>query len=64
MAEIVEFQYADDVRLILPPPSPPASSQRVSAGELWTVLGEWQWRVWTVARSGDVVFSESRRFRH
>lgn len=64
VAEIVEFQYADDVRMVLSPPSQPASPQRVSAGELWTVLGEWQWRVWTVARSGDVVFSASRRFRH
>ena len=64
VAEIVEFAYGDDARLLLPPPTPSDAPRHVSAGELWTTGGDWQWRVWSMTQSGEVAFSEARSFVH
>ena len=63
IAEIVEFSYHDDARLFLLAPRPAARS-RISAGSLWTTRSVWSWRVWSVSRTGDVVFSDTRTFPH
>ena len=63
-AEIAEFAYRDDVRLFLLFPKRPAASSEVSAGQLWTTRGEWSWRIWSLARTGELAFSESRTFVH
>ena len=63
VVEIAEFAYNDDVRLIAMSPSSPGVPVRLSAGQL--VSGtSWLWRVWSVARSGDVVFTDTRTFVH
>lgn len=63
VAEIVEFAYQDDARLFVEWPSPDGLPRRVSAGRLWTTGGDWFWRVWTVTRTGRVVFSAARTFQ-
>ena len=64
VAEIAEFAYDDDARLFVVRPQQPASSGEVSEGRLWTTGGAWYWRVWSVSRSGDIAFSETRTFQH
>jgi hypothetical protein len=64
VVEIAEFAYATDERLVVTPFASPAAHQAVSVGQLWTTRGEWSWRIWSVSRSGDLVFSESRTFVH
>ena len=64
VAEIAEFSYGDDARLFLLRPPNAEATQRVSAGKLWTTGGEWSWRVWSIDRSGEIAFSEVRRFEH
>jgi hypothetical protein len=64
VAEVAEFAYGDDVRLVLVTPKRPAGPSEVSAGQLWTTRGEWSWRIWSIARTGELAFSESRTFVH
>ena len=62
--EIAEFVYPGDARLFASRPSRPGSLTSASAGLLWTTHSQWQWRVWSISRSGDVALSEARRFVH
>ena len=64
VAEIAEFSYLDDARLFLMRPQNPGAPQHVSAGDLWSTHGEWAWRVWSITMSGEIAFSEVRRFVH
>jgi hypothetical protein len=64
VADIVEFSYHDDARLVLVPAQNSRAPRRVSAGELWTTRGEWSWRIWSISVSGEVAFSEVRTFVH
>ena len=67
IAEIAEFSYDDDARLFVRRPMPPGPRPaigRVSAGDLWSTRGDWMWRVWSIARSGDLSFSDVRTFVH
>jgi hypothetical protein len=64
VAEIAEFSYHDDARLFLTQPRRPGSRRVISAGELWTTQSEWNWRIWSVSRTGDITFSETRSFPH
>jgi hypothetical protein len=64
VAEIVEFAYHDDARLFFSRPERAGSRGEISAGALWTTRDAWYWRVWSISRSGDVVFSEVRNFSH
>jgi hypothetical protein len=64
VAEIVEFGYQDDARLFLKRPPTPGSQNEISAGQLWTTRSDWNWRVWSITRAGDVAFSEARQFPH
>lgn len=64
VAEITEFAYKDDARLVLSHRPHPGTPNRVSAGALWTTRGPWNWRLWSINRSGDVAFSETRSFVH
>jgi hypothetical protein len=63
VAEIIEFAYNDDARLITVFFSRPApATEHCSAGLLWTVPGTWRWRVWSISESGSVSFSQPRSF--
>jgi hypothetical protein len=63
VAEVIEFAYNDDARLITVFFSGPApATEHCSAGILWTVPGTWRWRVWSVSDSGSVSFSQPRSF--
>jgi hypothetical protein len=64
VAEIAEFSYHDDARLVLLQRRNPGVARHVSAGQLWTTGGEWAWRVWSITRSGEIAFSEVRTFVH
>lgn len=64
IAEIGEFAYKDDARLILTRPRTGGSPMEISAGKLWHTGGAWYWRIWSVSRAGDVAFSEARTFVH
>jgi hypothetical protein len=64
VAEIVEFSYYDDSRLVLLPARDSRVPRRVSAGELWTTRSEWAWRIWSISVSGEVAFSDVRTFVH
>ena len=64
VAEIAEFVYADDARLFLIFPSQGSARAGVSAGRLWSTEREWSWRVWSIAGTGELGFSESRTFVH
>jgi hypothetical protein len=63
VVEIGEFAYQNDARLFLVRGAA-GSLFGVSAGQLWTTRHVWQWRIWSVGRSGEIAFSESRSFRH
>jgi hypothetical protein len=63
VAEIAEFAYDDDARLFVVRPQQSASSGEISEGRLWTTGGTWYWRIWSVSRSGDIGFSETRTFQ-
>jgi hypothetical protein len=64
VAEIAEFAYKDDVRLILTRPRRSGARAAVSTGQLWHTGGAWYWRIWSVGRAGDVAFSDARTFVH
>jgi hypothetical protein len=64
VAEVAEFSYKGDTRLILLPAPGRGAPRQVSAGSLWTTGGEWTWRVWSITRSGEVAFSPVRTFVH
>jgi hypothetical protein len=64
VAEIAEFSYHDDARLFLTHPRRPGTRRAISAGQLWTTHSEWNWRIWSVSRTGDITFSETRPFPH
>ena len=64
VAEIVEFSYHDDARLVLQHEQNARVPQLVSTGQLWSTGGEWAWRVWSITRSGEIAFSEVRTFVH
>ncbi|HEY9868781.1 MAG TPA: hypothetical protein V6D08_06415 [Candidatus Obscuribacterales bacterium] len=57
-AEIAEFNSGNDSRLFYQP------NGRVSAGQLWTNGTPWTWRIWSIGKNGQVVFSPVRHFRH
>jgi hypothetical protein len=61
VAEIVEFAYDDDARLFFQPVMPGSKGQ-LSAGQLWTTKSLWIWRVWSIARTGDIAFSNAWTF--
>ena len=63
VAEIAEVAYYDDARLFVVRPQQPASNSEISEGRLWTTGGAWYWRIWSVSRSGDIGFSETRTFQ-
>jgi hypothetical protein len=63
VGHIAEFAYDDDARFFLTPFFSRNQGQ-VSAGQLWTTRGPWTWRVWAIADTGDVAFSETRTFVH
>ncbi len=63
VAEIVEFAYKDDARLILEFRSDDSRiREQVSAGVLWTTHSSWKWRVWSITETGAVSFSWARSF--
>jgi hypothetical protein len=64
VAEIAEFAYQDDVRLFVSRPAGTGSGPRISTGQLWTTGGKWNWRVWSITRTGDIAFSDVRTFLH
>jgi hypothetical protein len=64
IAEVVEFAYEDDVRLVLALRTRSGSPSSLSSGVLWHTGGPWYWRVWSISRGGDVTFSEARAFVH
>lgn len=63
IAEVIEFSYDDDARLFVRPVFPGMRSQ-MSAGALWSTQRAWNWRVWSIARDGEIAFSEARDFVH
>ena len=64
VGEIVEFAYQNDARLFFRRPVRGGSHEGISAGELWTTRGPWNWRVWSISRTGDLVVSDARTFVH
>jgi len=60
--EVVEFGYQFGTRLFVLFPKPGAAAT-LSTGMLWTVPGRWTWRVWSIDRFGNVVFSRANHFR-
>ena len=62
--EIGEFAYKDDARLFVKRIGRPGSRSEISTGQLWTTHDRWNWRIWSIARSGDVAFSEVKSFYH
>ncbi|MGC9998141.1 MAG: hypothetical protein ABSE79_22730 [Terriglobia bacterium] len=63
VAEVIEFAYNDDARLITVFFSGPApATEHCSAGLLWHSPGTWRWRVWSISESGSVSFSQPRSF--
>jgi hypothetical protein len=68
IAEIVEFDYQNDTRLILHlrrqnRTTAPATDE-VSEGMLWQRASEWKWRVWSISDSGAISLSDSRSFHY
>ncbi len=64
VVEIVEFAYQNDARLFFRRPSLRGSRDQISAGQLWSTRGVWNWRIWSISRTGDVVMSDARTFVH
>jgi hypothetical protein len=62
VAEIAEFAYQDDARLFVRRPAYSESRGQISAGQLWTTRSVWNWRIWSITRAGNVVFSDARTF--
>jgi hypothetical protein len=63
VAEIVEFAYKGDARLIARCFSGhPPTVERLSTGELWHTRSVWKWRVWSIAGTGAMSYSETRSF--
>ena len=63
VTDIAEFAYQNDARLFVVGRGRSGIS-RVSSGMLWHTRSEWKWRVWSLNRAGDLVFSEARTFPH
>jgi hypothetical protein len=63
VADIAEFAYNNDARLFVVRRGVDDSG-RISSGSLWQTKREWQWRVWSLNRAGDLAFSEVRTFLH
>ncbi|RPI56369.1 MAG: hypothetical protein EHM55_05285 [Acidobacteria bacterium] len=61
--DIAEFAYLNDARLFVVPRRPKGVSG-VSSGRLWHTRSEWKWRIWSLTRDGELVFSETRTFTH
>ena len=64
IGQVVEFTWAKDTnwgltRLFFLP----ANENKLSSGYLMSG-GATVWRVWSINKAGDVVFSEQRAFRH
>jgi thiol-disulfide isomerase/thioredoxin len=65
IAEIIEFAYDDNARYFLRFRTKDNRDEgRISAGQLWTTLSEWRWRVWTISSSGAISFSLSHTFKN
>ena len=65
VAEVAEFAYNDDARLVtILFYGPAPATEHCSAGLLWTTQGVWRWRVWSISESGAVSFSQPRSFTH
>jgi len=63
VTDIAEFAYKNDARLFVVGRGDSGIS-RVSSGMMWHTRSEWKWRVWSLNRAGDLVFSEARTFPH
>lgn len=61
VADIAEFAYNNDARLFVVRRGI-NDSGRVSNGRLWHTKSDWQWRIWSLNRAGDLAFSEARTF--
>jgi hypothetical protein len=57
LAEIAEFNYGPASRLFYKP------NGQVSTGRLWTTNTPWFWRVWSIGKNGQVIFSKVHSFR-
>ena len=64
VAEVVEFAGRGDARLVLPRRGLLDLAGSLSAREAPWTNSDWRWRVWSITGEGDVVFSETRTFRH
>lgn len=62
VAEIVEFAYLDDARLFLRFREKGATTEQLSAGEIFSSRTEWKWRVWSISDAGMIAFSRARMF--
>jgi hypothetical protein len=62
IAEIAEFAYKDDARLIAIFPWGTLTTGKLSAGYLWHTGTLWKWRVWSISDAGAVSFSQARSF--
>jgi hypothetical protein len=63
VAEAVEFEYGGDTRIFLSF-DVSQSPQKISTGKLWTTKSVWHWRVWSVAKNGNISLSEHRSFKN
>jgi hypothetical protein len=57
LAEIAEFNYGQASRLFYQP------NAKVSTGQLWTTNTPWSWKVWSIGKNGQVIFSKVHSFR-
>jgi hypothetical protein len=64
VAEVVEFAGRGDARLVVPRRGLLDLAGSLSAREAPWTNSDWRWRVWSITGEGDVVFSETRTFRH
>jgi hypothetical protein len=57
LAEMAEFNYGQASRLFYQPDA------KVSTGQLWTTRRPWSWKVWSIGKNGQVIFSKVNSFR-
>ena len=62
IAEIVEFAYKDDARLVAVFPWGTLTKGELSASNLWRTGTTWKWRVWSISDAGGISFSQARSF--
>jgi hypothetical protein len=62
IAEIVEFAYNDDARLVAIFPWGTLTKGELSASNLWYSGSIWKWRVWSISDAGTISFSQARSF--